>query len=118
MQRWTTRFIFRYADSYHHIFNFLFVKSLPNAFELFGVDFLVVHEDELLQVKLLELNAEPAIELTGPRLKWILDDLFMSIRQMCIDPYFRGESLDGWLTGDTREHFIKCLGREVYGKRC
>ncbi|KAG6911843.1 hypothetical protein DXG01_000090 [Tephrocybe rancida] len=58
-------------------------QPLPNAFELYGIDFLVAHSLTLgepkLQVKLLEINAEPAIELTGPRLTWILEDLFISM---------------------------------------
>ncbi|KAG5353244.1 hypothetical protein C0989_008979 [Termitomyces sp. Mn162] len=58
-------------------------QPLPNAFELYGIDFLVVHSatsnKPQLQVKLLEINAEPAIELTGPRLTWILEDLFVSM---------------------------------------
>ena len=38
---------------------------------------------------LLEMNAEPAIELTGPRLTWILEDLFVAIGQVCVAPFFR-----------------------------
>jgi len=41
-------------------------QPLPNAFELYGADFLVSHEPTGFQVKLLEMNSEPAIELTGP----------------------------------------------------
>ncbi|KAG6878429.1 hypothetical protein C0993_007030 [Termitomyces sp. T159_Od127] len=58
-------------------------QPLPNAFELYGIDFLVAMStasgQPQFQVKLLEINAEPAIELTGPRLTWILEDLFVSI---------------------------------------
>ncbi|KAI0724450.1 hypothetical protein C8T65DRAFT_691499 [Cerioporus squamosus] len=55
-------------------------QPLPNAFELYGIDFVVTHGDSgQFQVNLLEVNSEPAIELTGPRLTWILEDLFKSI---------------------------------------
>ncbi|TRM65765.1 tubulin-tyrosine ligase family-domain-containing protein [Schizophyllum amplum] len=72
-------------------------QPIPNAFELFGVDFLVQHNFGLLQnsdnlspftVKLLEVNAEPAIELTGPRLAWILEDLFVAMARRCVQPFF------------------------------
>ncbi|KAH7344667.1 hypothetical protein B0J17DRAFT_623996 [Rhizoctonia solani] len=69
-------------------------QVLPNAFELFGVDFLVTHapehecESSKFQVHLLEINAEPAIELTGARLNWILVDLFKGIAHTCVKPFF------------------------------
>jgi tubulin--tyrosine ligase len=39
------------------------------------------------QVQLLEYNAEPAIENTGPRLTWILEDLFVAIAKVCVQPF-------------------------------
>ncbi|KAL0580313.1 putative tubulin--tyrosine ligase pby1 [Marasmius crinis-equi] len=93
-------------------------QPLPNAFELFGVDFLVTHsanDPERWQVQLLEINAEPAIELTGPRLKWILEDLFIAMAEVCVKPFtdaIRKES-DDWPDGEARHHLIKCLGRKV-----
>ncbi|KAF5377502.1 hypothetical protein D9615_005265 [Tricholomella constricta] len=72
-------------------------QPLPNAFELYGIDFLVAYTAAPLpgiskyQVKLLEINAEPAIELTGLRLTWILEDLFVSIRKVCVDPFLKQE---------------------------
>ncbi|KAJ8515266.1 hypothetical protein ONZ45_g7299 [Pleurotus djamor] len=58
-------------------------QPLPNAFELYGIDFLVEHMpgSPRFQTKLLEINAEPAIELTGPRLHWILEGLFNGIAE-------------------------------------
>ncbi|KAL1677618.1 tubulin-tyrosine ligase family-domain-containing protein [Schizophyllum commune] len=80
-------------------------QPIPNAFELFGVDFLVQHNptagstagSQPFLVKLLEINAEPAIELTGPRLAWILEDLFVAIGKRCVQPFFdeKGEGGDG-----------------------
>ncbi|KAH8120298.1 tubulin-tyrosine ligase [Phellopilus nigrolimitatus] len=72
-------------------------QSLPNAFELYGMDFLISHglrDDKKgrFQVKLLEINSEPAIEMTGPRLKWILEDLFELIGKTCVEPFFGGNA--------------------------
>lgn len=99
----------------------LILQALPNAFELFGVDFLVSHDptdnDKKISVKLLEINAEPAIELTGPRLTWILEDLFKSIADVCVQPFFsENKTEDGnWNVGETRHNFIKCLDETVRG---
>jgi len=91
-------------------------RPLENAFELFGVDFLVAQtlsEEQPYQVKILEVNAEPAIELTGPRLTWILEDLFISTAKVCIDPFIKrkpiSEMYGPWEVGQTKDHFIKCL---------
>ncbi|KAJ8084194.1 putative tubulin--tyrosine ligase pby1 [Marasmius tenuissimus] len=93
-------------------------QPLPNAFELFGVDFLVTHTTNdagRWQVKLLEINAEPAIELTGPRLKWILEDLFIAMAKVCVRPFSDGqEGVDAsWPVGETEHNLVKCLERKV-----
>jgi len=97
-------------------------QPLPNAFEMYGVDFLVSHsagspsEQLKFQVKLLEINAEPAIELTGPRLTWILEDLFRSIAKVTIEPFVAGEVNEvGWQTGQIRHFLQKCMDTEVRG---
>ncbi|KAJ6604331.1 tubulin-tyrosine ligase [Mycena vulgaris] len=93
-------------------------QPLPNAFELFGIDFLVTDSpasQPRFQVKLLEINAEPAIELTGPRLSWILQDLFTAIGKVCVDPFFNLTDLGEWPVGDTRHGLIKCIDEEVRG---
>ena len=95
-------------------------------FELFGVDFLVTHHPEptasrRFHVSLLEVNSEPAIELTGPRLTWILEDLFCSIANVCVIPYFQkkgeknGKEEERWQVGETKENLRKCLDIEVRG---
>lgn len=82
------------------------LQPLPNAFELYGVDFLVSHVSDSsgrakasqFQVQLLEMNAEPAIELTGPRLTWILEDLFVALGKICVQPFLlttEGENVGG-----------------------
>ncbi|KAI0321720.1 TTL-domain-containing protein [Amylostereum chailletii] len=96
-------------------------QSLPNAFELYGVDFLVSHaapdvtSGTSFQVKLLEINAEPAIELTGPRLTWILEDLFKAIATVVIKPFSTGEPEEEWKEHEIRHHLRKCLQTEVRG---
>jgi tubulin---tyrosine ligase len=96
-------------------------QPLPNAFEIFGVDFLVEHnpssQDSQLQfcVKLLEINAEPAIELTGPRLTWALQDLFNAVACVCVDPFVRDVPVEAWPIGQTRHHLRKCLQTTVRG---
>lgn len=69
-------------------------QALPNAFELFGIDLLVTDDagTSELGVHLLEVNAEPAIELTGARLTWILEDLFEAIAKECVGPFIGVES--------------------------
>lgn len=93
-------------------------QAIPNAFELFGVDFMVTMDDAAseLRVHLLEFNAEPAIELTGPRLTWILEDLFTSVGQVIVDPFF-GQSVptEPWTIGESRNHLRKCLETQVRG---
>ncbi|KNZ73456.1 TTL domain-containing protein [Termitomyces sp. J132] len=92
-------------------------QPLPNAFELYGIDFLVVHSatsnKPQLQVKLLEINAEPAIELTGPRLTWILEDLFVSMGKVCVKPFLtKKHEVDKWEVGETQNHLIKVLDEQ------
>jgi hypothetical protein len=103
---------------------------LPNAFELFGVDFLVTTRPVTplpssgktldFVVNLLEINAEPAIELTGPRLTWILEDLFLAIGKVCVEPFLingleRDTTAGDWPVGETRYGLRKCLEMEVMG---
>ncbi|KAG6832481.1 hypothetical protein H0H92_001527 [Tricholoma furcatifolium] len=92
-------------------------QPIPNAFELYGIDLLVAHSrtetGSKFQVKLLEINAEPAIELTGPRLTWILEDLFQSIGRVCVQPFLtKNQENDGWGIGQTRHHLIKVLDEQ------
>ena len=94
---------------------------------MFGVDFLVTHNDgkpgargRRFKVSLLEVNSEPAIELTGPRLTWILESLFKSIGRVCVEPFFREDTsakliMENWDIGETREHLQKCLDVSVRG---
>lgn len=63
------------------------IQPLPNAFKLLAADFAVACENSKLQPYPLEINPEPAIELTGPRLTWILEDLFKRIARVVVGSY-------------------------------
>ena len=58
-------------------------QPLPNAFETYGVDFLV---DSNYDVKLLEINAYPDFKQTGEELKSLIDELFLNITKSVIRP--------------------------------
>ncbi|KEP52228.1 tubulin-tyrosine ligase [Rhizoctonia solani 123E] len=94
-------------------------QVLPNAFELFGVDFLVTHapepesETSRFQVNLLEINAEPAIELTGARLNWVLVDLFKGIAHTCVKPFFEGTKSASSPDQGPNQWLRKCLDIET-----
>ena len=94
---------------------------MPNAFELFGVDLLVTHsESGSLEVSVLELNAEPAIHLTGERLSWILVELFEGIARTCVAPFFglteTGKHNEKNVKVGDMSHGLKCcLATEVRG---
>lgn len=86
---------------------------MPNAFELFGVDLLVTHsESGSFDVSVLELNAEPAIHLTGERLSWVLEELFEGIARTCVTPFFGPAG-----TGEHNETGVK-VGDMSYGLKC
>ncbi|ORY85290.1 tubulin-tyrosine ligase family-domain-containing protein [Leucosporidium creatinivorum] len=61
-------------------------QALPNAFEIFGVDFLV---DDTFNVSLLEINACPDFAQTGKELQTIIDHLFACTLETAVLPYFR-----------------------------
>lgn len=90
---------------------------LPNAFELFGIDLLVTYTAGVprpFQTFLLEINSEPAIERTGQRLQWILQDLFESITDLLVRPFARLGSDDSpWKIGESKVGFRKCLDERV-----
>ena len=61
-------------------------QTLPNAFEVFGVDFLV---DEQFNVWLLELNAYPDFKQTGQGLQdKIVGGLMEEVARVAIAPFF------------------------------
>ncbi|GAA5841998.1 hypothetical protein JCM3766R1_005718 [Sporobolomyces carnicolor] len=66
-------------------------QCLPNAFEIFGVDFLVSSD---FQVSLLEVNACPDFAQTGPALQSIISNLFASTIEVAVSPFFASASDD------------------------
>lgn len=61
-------------------------QTLPNAFEIFGVDFLV---DAGLEVWLLELNAYPDFKQTGQELQdAVVGGLFQEVVEIAVGPFF------------------------------
>ncbi|SCU84485.1 LADA_0D01926g1_1 [Lachancea dasiensis] len=81
-------------------------QPLPNAFETYGLDFLV---DSRLNVKVLEVNAYPDFKQTGSELKGLIDELFDEVTKNCIVPLFRGQK-------DTCEdsNFVKVLDHQSH----
>ncbi|ONH69401.1 putative tubulin--tyrosine ligase PBY1, partial [Cyberlindnera fabianii] len=69
-------------------------QPLKNAFEIYGLDF-IVNED--LTVKLLEINAYPDFKQTGEELKSLIYDLFDSVVERCVVPFFGGEKVSNEL---------------------
>lgn len=73
-------------------------QTSPNAFEIFGVDFLV---DAGLNVWLLELNAYPDFKQTGKHLQdVIVGGLFREVVKTAITPFFSQEGNDCQTAGD------------------
>jgi tubulin--tyrosine ligase len=65
-------------------------QTLPNAFEIFGVDFLV---DAELNVWLLELNAYPDFKQTGDGLRdVVIGGLFEEVVKVAVEPFFSNSS--------------------------
>lgn len=58
-------------------------QAIPNAFEIFGLDFLV---DNHYNVKLLECNSYPDFKQTGDDLKDLIDELFDGVAKQAICP--------------------------------
>lgn len=63
-------------------------RPLPNAFELFGLDFLV---DDTGRVYLLEVNAFPDFRQTGDELKDLVAGLWREVLGRAVGGFFRGE---------------------------
>ena len=65
--------------------NAIHFQPLPNAFELFGLDYLV---DADGTAWLLEVNAFPDFKQTGEDLQEIVAGLFEEVVQLAIKPFF------------------------------
>ncbi|KAK5139561.1 hypothetical protein LTR04_003486, partial [Oleoguttula sp. CCFEE 6159] len=60
-------------------------QTLPFAFEVFGLDFLV---DEDYTAWLLEVNAFPDFKQTGNALSGIIEGLFEDVVDVAVKPFF------------------------------
>ena len=75
-------------------------------------------DNSKLQPYLLEINSEPAIELTGPRLTWILEDLFASVAKVVVKPHIdQAEQVEEQKASESEQRLFKCLEVEVRGER-
>lgn len=75
-------------------------QPLPNAFEIFGLDFMVsVEDDGELRCWLLEVNAFPDFRQTGEELSGMVEGLFEGVVEEAVKGYFGTEGRDG--RGDT-----------------
>ncbi|KAG1346107.1 hypothetical protein G6F62_003949 [Rhizopus arrhizus] len=63
-------------------------QAIPNAFELFGIDFLI---DQDSNVYFLEANAFPDFKQTGQKLQHIIQELFNATTRIAIEPFFTKE---------------------------
>ncbi|KAL7928531.1 survival protein sure-like phosphatase/nucleotidase [Trichoderma chlorosporum] len=60
-------------------------QTLPNAFEVFGLDFLV---DDGGEAWLLEINAFPDFKQTGGDLKEIVEGFWRGVAKVAVGPFF------------------------------
>ncbi|KAI5800969.1 survival protein sure-like phosphatase/nucleotidase [Pyronema domesticum] len=63
-------------------------QPLPNAFEIYGVDFLVGQD---MEISLLEVNAYPDFKQTGAELSAVIEGLLEETTRIAVAPFFGGE---------------------------
>ncbi|KAI9786629.1 MAG: hypothetical protein M1839_006180 [Geoglossum umbratile] len=73
--------------------NMVHFQTLPNAFEVFGIDYLI---DKHMNAWLLEINAFPDFVQAGSDLKGVIAGLFDSIVQAAVIPFFRLDMGGEW----------------------
>ncbi|OSS54590.1 hypothetical protein B5807_00295 [Epicoccum nigrum] len=87
-------------------------QPLPNAFEIFGLDFMVgIEADGCLNTYLLEVNAFPDFRQTGSELSGMIEELFEGVVDEAIRPFF-GKSEEG----SAKNEMIKVLDVDL-GRR-
>ncbi|KAK3709806.1 hypothetical protein LTR37_010634 [Vermiconidia calcicola] len=67
-------------------------QPLPNAFEIFGLDFLVDAEGKAW---LLEVNAFPDFRQTGDELQGLIGEFVEGVVDVAVAPFFGGSKTDG-----------------------
>ncbi|KAF1978701.1 TTL-domain-containing protein [Bimuria novae-zelandiae CBS 107.79] len=71
-------------------------QPLPNAFELFGLDFMVgVERDGELRTWLLEVNAFPDFRQTGEECKGMVEGLMDGVVRVAVAPFFGDGKREG-----------------------
>lgn len=89
-------------------------QPLPNAFEIFGLDFMVsVEPDGELKCWLLEVNAFPDFRQTGDELSGMIEGLFEGVVDKAIKPSFDLAAED---EGNENENMVKVLDIDL-GRR-
>jgi tubulin--tyrosine ligase len=86
-------------------------QSLPNAFEIFGLDFMVgIEGDGTLNTYLLEVNAFPDFRQTGDELSGMIEGLFEGVVEKAVAPFF------GMETEGKKSEMVKVLDIDL-GRR-
>ncbi|KAF2487806.1 tubulin-tyrosine ligase family-domain-containing protein [Neohortaea acidophila] len=88
-------------------------QPLPNAFEIFGVDFLVDAEGK---VWLLEVNAFPDFQQTGGYLKEVIQGLFGGVVDVAVLPFFQAKSAQTLRRDSEPRRMVKVLDIDL-GRR-
>lgn len=95
-------------------------QPLPNAFEIFGLDFMVgIEPDGELRTYLLEVNAFPDFRQTGDELKGLVEGLLEGVVDVGIVPFFElsvDGSTDGKQDGKVEKDMVKVLDIDL-GRR-
>lgn len=119
----------------------MLMQATENAFEVFGVDFLLSTPSDLsneatpIPVHLLEINACPDFRQTGARLHGIIERLFDGVLRLAVVPFFCGDregvaertegeaeaeevkqplgDLESWRVGERRGTWLKCADEVV-----
>lgn len=86
---------------------------LPNAFELFGFDFIVSDDKN---VWLLEANAEPDMAMTGDRLRPLIIDFLQSAKHLVTTKLFHQEE-PPILQSENPGSFLLCYNRSSFASQ-
>jgi tubulin---tyrosine ligase len=89
----------------------VYFQTLPNAFEVFGVDFLV---DSKGTAWLLEVNAFPDFKQTGEELRELIAGLWESVVDVAVAPFF---SVQGMKRKDEEENIMVLVRDLDLGRR-
>ncbi|RDL41835.1 SurE-like protein [Venustampulla echinocandica] len=85
-------------------------QTLPNAFEVYGVDFLV---DEKGTAFLLEVNAYPDFQQTGDELRGLVGGLWEDVVRVAVGDFFFGDEVEG----KEGEESLILVGEVALGRR-